>query len=529
MDSAVAVQPHHVGLGALTVGGLLHAEVRVAQRCDLRQMGHAQHLLARRNLLHLLAHDLRHAPGNAGVDLVEHHGIHAAAIQRDGLHCQHHAGQLAAGGHRGQGLQRFAGIRGDQEFHLLRTLRRGLLQRPEIHAEAAAGHAQILQLLQQAALELLRQRPPGAGQRLADIAKGVILPLELLLQLCDARVAGLNGLQPRLCGISEGDDLVHRRAVLALQAGNQVQTVADPVHQPGIEAQLLAEGLQLRARLLHAVVQALELACKLFKARIQTGDALHGGARAQQRLLGAQRPAVAAVGQLVGRVHAVANLLGILQHAQLALQLLLLAALELRGRDFLHLEAEHVDQPLPLGGVLEQFAQLRGRGRARRMGRMHRRHLSEVHFVAEGVQELHVLRRIHQRLMLVLAVHVHQQRGELLQRRQRQHRARDAADVAPAAAQLPGHADQTAVRIHAQLCGQLQRCRIAGDIEQRLHAALLRAGADHVPVGAAAQRQVHAVYHDGLARAGFARKHIESLRKFDAQRFNQCDISDCQF
>ena len=163
------------------------------------------------------------------------------------------------------------------------------------------------------------------------------------------------------------------------------------------------------------------------------------------------------------------------------------------------------------------------------MGRAHRRHFIHVILVTEGIQKLHVLRRIHQRLMLVLSVHVHQQRSELLQRRQRQHRARDAADVAPAAAQLPGDADESIVRVHAELCGQLQRRRIAGDVEQRLHAALLRAGADHVPVGAAAQRQVHAVYHDGLARAGFARKHIESLRKFDAQRFNQCDISDCQF
>ena len=50
-----------------------------------------------------------------------------------------------------------------------------------------------------------------------------------------------------------------------------------------------------------------------------------------------------------------------------------------------------------------------------------------------------------------------------------------------------------------------------------------------LPASAAAQREIHAIHHDGFARAGLARKHIESLRKFDAQRFNECTVSNCQF
>ena len=132
-------------------------------------------------------------------------------------------------------------------------------------------------------------------------------------------------------------------------------------------------------------------------------------------------------------------------------------------------------------------------------------------------------------VMLVLAVHIHQQRSKLSQHGQRQYAAGDAADIAPAAVQLARDARQTVLNVQAQRFRHLERSRVFRNIKQRLYAALFRAAANNLALCAAAQREIYAIHHDGLARARFARKHIESLHKFNAQRFNQSNVLNCKF
>ena len=162
------------------------------------------------------------------------------------------------------------------------------------------------------------------------------------------------------------------------------------------------------------------------------------------------------------------------------------------------------------------------------MQRVNARPQPGMHAIAEGIQIIHVPRGIEQRLVLVLAMDVHQKRGQAFQRAQRDDCARYAADVASAAAQLAGDGQQAVLAVRAQLARCLQRPGAVCRVEQSLHPALLRAGAHEISIRASAQHEVHAVHDDGFARAGFAGKHIESLRKFNAQRFNQCDIRNIQ-
>ena len=80
--------------------------------------------------------------------------------------------------------------------------------------------------------------------------------------------------------------------------------------------------------------------------------------------------------------------------------------------------------------------------------------------IAKGIQKIHVARRIHQRLMLMLAMYVHQQRRERLERGERQRRARDPADVATAAAEFTGNTNKPAIRIHTERFRHTQCLRI---------------------------------------------------------------------
>ena len=71
--------------------------------------------------------------------------------------------------------------------------------------------------------------------------------------------------------------------------------------------------------------------------------------------------------------------------------------------------------------------------------------------IAERIDKFNVHRRIHQALMLVLPVQIHKARGELLQHRQRQHRARDAAYILAVSAQFAHYGNQPVIRFQAEL------------------------------------------------------------------------------
>ena len=149
--------------------------------------------------------------------------------------------------------------------------------------------------------------------------------------------------------------------------------------------------------------------------------------------------------------------------------------------------------------------------------------------IAESVQKIPMAGGMNQRLMLMLAMNIHQQGSQLLQGGQGHHDAGNTADIAPIGPQFPGDRHQTFVGLGPQFPGQRDGACVAGNVENRLHHRPVGTGANQVPIRPAAQGHAQAVHHDGLARAGFAGQHIKALAEFQGKGLNQGDVSDAQF
>ncbi len=133
-----------------------------------------------------------------------------------------------------------------------------------------------------------------------------------------------------------------------------------------------------------------------------------------------------------------------------------------------------------------------------------------------------------QRLMLVLAVQVHQPVADLLQLRHRRRAAHDAAGRLAACRHLAREEEPAVLDLEAHLLHQPQQVRRTADVEDRVQDRPIRAAAHHLGPGASAQDQVQGVYNDGLARAGFACQYIEARLELQVQAVNNGEVADGQ-
>ena len=133
---------------------------------------------------------------------------------------------------------------------------------------------------------------------------------------------------------------------------------------------------------------------------------------------------------------------------------------------------------------------------------------------------------VEKRLMFMLSVDVHEQSGEVFQRRQRHHHARNAADAAAIGAQFARNGEDAVFAGRAQFRGQFLRAGAVGNVKERLYRRPFRAGAQKLPSGARAKRQRQAVHDDGLARAGLAGEYVEALGKLDGELLDEGDVAN---
>ena len=222
LRAARFVEGAHGGAGALPHLRLFHHEMTVGKGGDLRQMGDAQHLPLAGDHRHLLAHGLRHAAGDAGVDLVKDHRADAVFVGGDGLERQHHAGNLAAGGDGVEGLERLAGVRGDAHLHAVAAGGGDLFR---LHGDLKAGlaHAEVGEVLEDAGGEPCGDGPARLGERGAILPQGGVHALELLFPLGNAGLAAAQGFLARLQFLAIGDDIGKFGAVAAFEAVDEVE------------------------------------------------------------------------------------------------------------------------------------------------------------------------------------------------------------------------------------------------------------------------------------------------------------------
>ena len=88
-------------------------KMRICHRCDLRQMGDADDLMALPDLCHFFGNFLRRPSADSGVDFIENQGFCLVAVGKNRLDCKHDSRQFTAGNNFRQRTDRFARVCGD--------------------------------------------------------------------------------------------------------------------------------------------------------------------------------------------------------------------------------------------------------------------------------------------------------------------------------------------------------------------------------------------------------------------------------
>ena len=120
--------------------------MRIGHGCQLRQMGHAQNLLAAGYLRQLFRHLLSRPAGNAGIHFIKYQRGNGFLLGQHIFQRQHDPGQLAAGSNFGDGPQILAHVGGHQEADGIAAILRRFLFR-KINGKANLIHVQIPKLL----------------------------------------------------------------------------------------------------------------------------------------------------------------------------------------------------------------------------------------------------------------------------------------------------------------------------------------------------------------------------------------------
>ena len=143
-------------MGALVAELLGHDELRRRRRRDLRQVRDAKHLVTLAQRTHFRADGVGDLAAHVGVDLVENQQRNGVLARERRFHRQHDARNFPARRDGFERLERFAGIRGEEKFHGLQTVRARFFQRAERHLEAAFLKSEIAKLAADVGGELRR-------------------------------------------------------------------------------------------------------------------------------------------------------------------------------------------------------------------------------------------------------------------------------------------------------------------------------------------------------------------------------------
>ncbi len=125
LDPLLLAQGLHAGAGATRAGALDHPVVRLAQRCDLRQVRDAENLMAAPECPQAFAHPAGGTPAHAGVDLVEEQDTSTIRVSQHVAQRQLEARKLASRGGVAQSPGLLTGIGREQERRSLLTARTG--------------------------------------------------------------------------------------------------------------------------------------------------------------------------------------------------------------------------------------------------------------------------------------------------------------------------------------------------------------------------------------------------------------------
>ena len=227
---------------------------------------------------------------------------------------------------------------------------------------------------------------------------------------------------------------------------------------------------------------------------------------------------------MMRRLHSGRDLLRVAVALLLGLELLLLAGAELRLFQLRQRSLERFHAVLFLLVFPHKPAILAVVDDEGLIGRIHPGEQRLIVLPARRIQEEQVVLAVHQELALMLAMNVHQESRHFPERAHGHHQPAHAAEVAPRAGDFAVEGHHAVEILNGLRCGPCGDLFVPAGVKDRLHPGLVRARADQVAVGAPAQHQVHRVHHDGFARAGFARHHVQTVAELQRQLLNQRNV-----
>ena len=148
--------------------------------------------------------------------------------------------------------------------------------------------------------------------------------------------------------------------------------------------------------------------------------------------------------------------------------------------------------------------------------------------VSHPVQKGKMHLRIHEELMLMLAVNIHQADAYLPQEGNRHKHAADPAQVFAGGGDLPPDGYRRSVKIDALPGKDCGNFRMRRHIKHSLNTGPVASGADQPAVRPAAEDQVHRIHDNAFSRAGFAGHHLHAGMEQNLQVFNQHDVLNAQ-
>jgi len=317
-----------------------HDQVVVGMDGDLREVGDHERLpAAARHRSQRLSHPPADLTPNPLIHLVEHKGGNRVVRRQNDLQRQHEAGQLAARGDSGEGAGPQPHVQLDLEDHRLGPIRPGSgewgvgrFETPTRHSQRGKDRIDGLGQLRRACPPLLAERRAGAlelrgrgGTLVADVAQ--------------VQIGRVEQLQLARRGVARRQHVGQRRAVLLLQAKQQVTPLLDAGKALGI-------ALERRGILARRLTQLLRVGERPIEEHLPPADRGVEPLQARQDLLCPSEPR--GVHRLLQLARQPAQLVGVGEAFRLGLERFVLADL---GRGLLDLP-RHVPQVIRLAAYL---------------------------------------------------------------------------------------------------------------------------------------------------------------------------------
>lgn len=533
-DAVFPSQQGDVGDGTPFPYLFAHDVMRGSVRGDGGQVRDAEDLPLFGDLLHLFADGIGGLAADVGIDFVKNEHWDFVHLGKNRLESQHDAGHFAGTRDGAQRAGGFADVRSKLEFNRVEAgageLRASFRDRILHHCgdgdiEMALGKAEVLELFDSSLAQLRNDFAALRGEVLADLPDFRIELFEFAVDAVQLLVALFELLQLPACLVTESDDFLKRRAILALEGMDDVKAFLEFEQTGGIDVELVGVVREVALQIVQAADELLVLGNEIRGAGIDALQFLQGAA--QLSGLGEQGSFVFAQ-EVQGRLAQFQKLRCIAGALIFLLNPLLLFRMKFGRRDFVYLKTEEIQLlgvslfvddergflSFECGTTMDEF----GKG------------IALPFQAAESVEDRKLTGGVEERLMVMRAMHIDEPLTDGAESGERGGRTVDKLAIG-AGTGKGALENELAIfdRFETVFVEKgFERSLEPGDVKYGFDGTGIAATADECAVGAFAQNEVQGADDDGFARAGFAGDGIVAWLDFQSQVGHQSKVFNAQ-